>query len=346
MQFGTNSSFGPQVQSSDDCSRSPSFDGCIIPFNSNVQTSFGPEHVAILLAVKDGARFLGQQLQSYTAQTHLDWSVHVSDDGSSDKSLDVLQEFAGRVSQRVTLRNGPRIGAANNFLSLLRDGSIEANYFAFSDQDDIWDAEKLDRAINMLRTAPPGQPALYCSRTELIDEGGRHLGYSTAFKRAPSFRNALVQSIAGGNTMVFNRSAYNLLRNVSDANVHAHDWMTYLVITAAGGIIFYDEVPSVKYRQHQHNLVGSNLGFLAAVHRLNMLLAGQWRDWNSLNLEVLERVLDHITHENRCVLESFAEIRRADYLPQRLWKFWKSGVYRQTTLGKLALLLAVIANKI
>ncbi|MCP3460933.1 glycosyltransferase family 2 protein [Bradyrhizobium sp. CCGUVB23] len=304
-------------------------------------------HVAILLAVRNGARFLSEQLQSYAEQTHPNWSVHVSDDGSSDGTHDIIQDFAGGVPQEVTLRCGPRTGAAANFLSLLCDGKIEADYFAFSDQDDIWYAEKLGRAINMLRTVPRDQPALYCSRTELIDEAGRHLGYSTAFKRPPSFRNALVQNVGGGNTMVFNRLAGDLLRHVPDEIVVAHDWMTYLTVSAAGGMIFYDQTPSVRYRQHRDNLVGSNLGFQAAVHRAKKILAGQWRGWNSLNVTALMHHLSHrMTEENMSVLERFVEMRLAESLPRRLWNLWRSGVYRQTPLANLAMLLAVIANKV
>lgn len=315
------------------------------PISSTGRT-ISSSHVAILLGVRDGERFLAEQLQSYTEQTHRDWSVHVSDDGSSDKTVDVIKEFAGRVVQEVTFRCGPRTGAGANFLSLLRDRRIEADYFAFSDQDDVWHAKKLDRAINVLQTAPRGQPALYCSRTELIDEAGCPLGYSTAFKRPPSFQNALVQNVGGGNTMVFNRLARDLLRHVPDGAVVAHDWLTYLVVSAAGGMIFYDQAPSLKYRQHRDNLIGSNVGVRAVALRAKMVLAGRWQGWNSLNLKVLEHLLDHITDENRRVLDRFVEMRRAEGLPQRLWNLWRSGVYRQTPLGNLALTLAVVANKI
>lgn len=337
---------GHQIRGSDGCDRALMRGGRMASVVPSIPSASSLGHVAILLAVKDGARFLSEQLQSYTEQTHLDWSVHVSDDGSRDTTVDIVQEFASGASQQVTLRDGPRAGSASNFLCLVRDGKIDADYFAFSDQDDVWHTEKLKRAISILRAVPSGQPALYCSRTELIDEVGRHLGYSTAFKQPPSFRNALVQSIAGGNTMVFNRPARNLLRNVSDEGLVAHDWMTYLVISGAGGMIFYDQIPSVRYRQHRDNLVGSNLGFQASALRLKMVLAGQWQVWNSLNLKVLERLFDHITDENRNILERFVEMRQARPLPQRLSNLWKSGVYRQTRLGDLALLLAVIANKI
>jgi glycosyltransferase involved in cell wall biosynthesis len=302
--------------------------------------------VAILLATKNGARFLPEQLASFVQQTHKDWSVHVSDDGSEDKTIEIVQDFAARVPNQTTLRDGPRAGASPNFLSLVRDSSIDADYFAFSDQDDVWYPEKLERALNVVRTAGDDQPALYCSRTELIDSEGRHSGFSSDYKKAPSFRNALVQSIAGGNTMVFNRAARELLKSIADENVVMHDWSSYLVISAAGGTIVYDRTPSLKYRQHANNIMGSNTSFEARVRRVRMLFKGQWQEWNSIHAKALEGLLPNISNENRKVLERFVQTRRTDRLLQRCWHLWKSGVYRQTLLGEIGLLLAAAIRKI
>ncbi|WP_187436049.1 glycosyltransferase family 2 protein [Bradyrhizobium hipponense] len=249
---------------------------------STLATNASRAHVAILLAVKDGARFLPEQLESYVQQTHRDWSLHVSDDASKDRTIELVQDFARRVSNSVTLRSGPSAGPNSNFLSLLRDTSIEADYFAFSDQDDVWCPDKLERALDLVRTVPGDHPTLYGSRTELIDREGCHSGYSMEFKKPPSFRNALVQSIAGGNTMVFNRAARELLKRVADGNVIIHDWMTYIVISAVGGTIFYDKRPSLRYRQHENNLVGANISLRARLRRVRMLLKGQWQEWNSM----------------------------------------------------------------
>ncbi len=304
-------------------------------------------NVAILLAVKDGARFLGEQLDSYARQTHTDWSLHVSDDGSGDRTVEIIQEFAQRVSQPVTFRDGPRSGANDNFLSLLQDSSIAAEYFAFSDQDDIWRADKLERALTQLRASRVDQAALYCSRTELIDRDGRCTGFSTHFRKPPGFRNALVQNIAGGNTMVFNQAGRELLRRATEGRVVVvHDWMTYIAISAAGGATFYDKQPSVKYRQHEHNLVGSNLSLGARARRLRMLLKGQWREWSSIHLNVLQQMRPEITVENRKVLDSFVQMKSAKWLPLRLWYLWRSGVYRQTFVGQVGMLVAAILRKI
>ncbi len=113
----------------------------------------------------------------------------------------------------MTTLEGPKQGHWKNFLSLLHNqpADADAELFAFSDQDDIWYPEKLRRAADWFSIQPKDVPALYFTRTELMGEDGAHLGYSPLFKRKPSFQNALVQNIGGGNTMVFNRAARLLL---------------------------------------------------------------------------------------------------------------------------------------
>lgn len=90
------------------------------------------------------------------------------------------------------------------FLSLACRAELQADYFAFSDQDDIWLPEKLSRAIGMLEKLPPNTPSLYGSRTQLINAQGEIIGISKLIPHELSFNNALVQNVAGGNTMVFN----------------------------------------------------------------------------------------------------------------------------------------------
>ena len=105
--------------------------------------------VAILLCTFNGARFLTEQLNSLEAQIYEDWYLVVSDDGSSDGTLEILLEFQERwPAGKMVLRQGPKRGFCENFLSLGCDPSIRADYFAFCDQDDVWLATKLQVAVD------------------------------------------------------------------------------------------------------------------------------------------------------------------------------------------------------
>jgi hypothetical protein len=154
-----------------------------------------------------------------------------------------------------------------------------------------------------------------------------------------------MQNIGGGNTMLFNNAARQLLctagRNV---NVVSHDWWAYLVVSGCGGRVLYDSHASLRYRQHGANLIGKNTGISARLTRLRMLWQGRFRKWHDLHLQALERVRHRLTPENH-LLTRFSWARRQWLLP-RLMGLKRSGIYRQTLLGNLGLIAAAIFNKI
>jgi hypothetical protein len=125
-----------------------------------------------------------------------------------------------------------------------------------------------------------------------------------------------------------------------------HDWWVYQLVSGAGGKVHYDPQPMLKYRQHPDNLIGSNLGWRNRLARLRMMLGGRFRDWNEKNIAALEQLPAHLLQpKNREVLALFAKARYGP-LPKRLYYLFKSGVYRQTLLGNLGLIVATILEKI
>jgi glycosyltransferase involved in cell wall biosynthesis len=304
-------------------------------------------HIAILLCTYNGERFLKEQLDSIANQTHENWSLYVSDDGSTDNTLQIVENFKSKLAPgRVTLFQGPKQGFAKNFMSLAKCNYIEADFFAFSDQDDIWFEDKLERSVKYLSNSSSSQPALYCSRTRLVNMTGEVIGLSPLFSNAPSFRNALVQSLAGANTMLVNRDARNLLSQTpDDAKIPAHDWLAYLLVSGAGGYVVFDKTPSLDYRQHDNNLIGSNSGVTARISRLIKMFSGRFKNWNTQNIYILETMQNSLSTENRLYFENFRNAR-GNRLAQRVRFTIKSGVYRQTLAGKISLWAAVILNKL
>lgn len=315
--------------------------------NPNHSPRFSMSSVAILLCTYNGARFLPAQLSSYSDQTLTDWRIYASDDGSKDETMAILERYREEIgSSRLQIRNGPRRGFVANFLALACDRTISADYYAFSDQDDVWEPEKLSRAAAWLRTISPDMPAVYCSRTRLIDDDGHDCGFSPLFRRKPDFRNALVQSIAGGNTMVINAAACELLMACgAGVRVPSHDWWIYLLTTAAGGVMFYDPVPSIRYRVHPENVIGSNLGWLNRIRRVRMLASGRFLRWNELNIAALEPFRPRMTPENRALFDLFRESRQRGFIGRQIG-FLNTGIYRQTVLGNLGLAVAIWTKKI
>jgi hypothetical protein len=146
--------------------------------------------------------------------------------------------------------------------------------------------------------------------------------------------------------MVFNKAAKRLLETAGRLDVVLHDWWMYQLVSAAGGAIRYDPQPTLKYRQHLDNLIGSNLGWRARLVRLRMILNGQFRDWNSMNIAALQQVPAHlIKPQNHTVLQLFSKARTTS-LPKRLYYLKQSGVYRQKLLSNIGLLVATVLNRI
>lgn len=301
--------------------------------------------VAILMGTMNGAAYIREQLESIAGQTERDWALYVSDDGSSDATCQIVERFAEVVPQFVNVRMGPRRGFVENFLGLARDSAIEADFFAFCDQDDVWHADKLSRALTWLRSIPESIPAVYLSRTELIGPSGEPMGQSTLFRRQPGFGNALVQSIGGANTMVFNRAARSLLKVTASRSAVSHDWCLYLLCTAVGGAVYYDPDPSIKYRQHGNNIMGSNRGVLSSLRRIKMLGAGTFSRWNEINRHLLAGIEEQMPSPNREMLRKFTEARSSRGLVSLL-RLNQCGVYRQTAVGNLGLGVSALIGKL
>ena len=304
-------------------------------------------HVAILLCTHQGERFLPRQLDSVAAQTHADWRIWVSDDHSTDGTLDVLENYRKKWGEdRISWVRGPGNGFVANFLTLACTPGIRSEYYAFCDQDDLWDPDKLEVAMNWVRSIAPSIPAVYGARTRLIDEEDRLVGLSPLFPRPMSFANAIVQSVAGGNTMVFNQAARALLMEAgADLDIQTHDWWLYILATGCGGVFHYDPVPKVGYRQHRKNIVGSNIGWMPRFRRAYRLLIGRFRRMNDRNFVALKRVRHRMSPEGLALLEQFDRARNAAFFP-RVIGVWKSGVYLQTTIGNLGLIAATLLKKL
>jgi glycosyltransferase involved in cell wall biosynthesis len=304
-------------------------------------------HVAILMCTFNGAAFLEAQLTSIEQQTHTHWSLWISDDGSSDATVQIIERFASRIGhQRVHLVTGPGQGFANNFFSLIGKVPISSSgYFAFADQDDVWLAPKLASAIDLLKPHQE-QMALYAGPTIYIDEHDQVLGHSTVFLKPACFANALVQSIGGGNTMMVNNLAFSLIaRFLPKVPLVSHDWWMYLLLSAFEAVLVYDRNPWVQYRQHHANVIGMNLSWSQKWRRIKQLWAGDFRHWNDQHVLALQSIHTHLAPQAQVTLAQFASARQASVF-NRIWKMRQAGVFRQTTLGNWGLWFAIFTRRI
>lgn len=296
----------------------------------------------IVLAYHHGESFIKAQLESINFSSPLCGHILVGVDNCATPPLATPPGCA----LGIKVLDAPSRGPAGNFYALLADAA-GSDYYAFCDQDDLWLPHKIDRAYSALSKLPASQPALYCSSTLLIDEKDRVIGRSRHMPHPARFANALVQCIAGGNTMVFNAAAREaFLAAGSDMPPAAHDWRMYLTTCACGGTVIYDPEPSVLYRQHGANVMGENRSMRARWRRLRALLDGQFARCISSHLLALDRIGKRMPTEAVTQLAQFRAIRLESNPLLRVVLLWRSGIYRQTALDQTALYLAALFNKL
>ena len=303
--------------------------------------------VAILMCTYNGEAFLEEQLDSIENQGYKNWTRYVNDDGSKDKTLDILKRYQKKWgNKKLHIRRGPQKGFSQNFLQIITDKKIQADLYFLSDQDDVWMPHKLSHAIKKISKLDLLKPALYCARTTYVSSDTKKiLGESDLFLRPPSFRNAIVQCIAGGNTMAFNNPLKKIVSQFKEIEIVSHDWWLYIVNELSGGKTLYNSESTILYRQHSGSLIGANTGILAKLRRLSMLLKGVYRDYNSKHLSTFNQINLPSSRANIKLIDDFF-IQRNKGMSERLRMIGNLGLYRQTLDGQIALYLGAFLHKL
>ena len=302
----------------------------------------------VLLATHNGSKYLRQQLKSISNQRGVSVYLVVVDDCSSKKERSLLREELSAVSIPFRLLiNKQRIGSANNFMKGIIEADDNFDYFAFADQDDVWLENKLITAIEVLEKFQVSEPSLYCGRTELVNEELKSIGMSPLKRKSPSFQHALAQSIAGGNTMVFNKSAKIIIETTAktSSDFVAHDWWCYILISGVGGNVFYDTSPKLLYRQHMNNVLGANAGLMSTLKRAKYLFTNILKSWNDRNEENFELNSNLFTEKNLVIGRMFFKNRKGNIF-QRLQAAFPLIVQRETVAGKVGFLVGAVLGKI
>mgnify|MGYP001361623119 CR=1 FL=1 len=307
------------------------------------------KRVAIILGFYNGNKYLIDQLDSIISQTHNSKQIFIFNDNSSEK-INLLNSYQNKKSNSIitTINRKKNLGFAGNFLFGLRDVGSNFDYYAFSDQDDIWEINKIEKALNQISKLDTFKPVLYCSRTAYYTEDcSKEIGESKYFKNKKGFKNALIQNIAAGNTIVLNRSARDLVVEslICDKYI-SHDWWCYQLITAAGGEVIYDKKKSVRYRQHRQNLIGGNNRFRDKLQRLNSFISGIFKSWIDVNISNLNNNRNLIKRDNLEILDNFIKARDAKNPFKRLRFYFKAGAFRQSFIENFVFIFGIFFNKI
>lgn len=217
--------------------------------------------IAILLATYNGESYLKDQLDSLIKQSYDDWVCYVHDDGSTDRTKEILEYYKRKYSKKFVILNYPSTGSAKaNFISLLK--YPEEEYIMFCDQDDYWVNDKIETELSYILREDPEKPTVVFSDLTIVDQNLKQIS-SSYFKYerrnpyATSLIQLLKQNVAAGCTMMINSKLKELaINNTEILNLAMHDWGVMLLATTNGQIRYIDK-STVLYRQHQGNAVGA-----------------------------------------------------------------------------------------
>ena len=185
------------------------------------------------------------------SQEGVSLSLLVRDDGSVDSTCAVLD--AEQAAGRLVWYTGKNLKPAFSFWNLLQKAP-DAPFYAFCDQDDVWDNDKLNVAVDKLASAGDA-PALYFCQTRLVDAS---LNEIESVKISPllTYDEALIYHFVTGCTMVINSAMREILLRYTPEFIRMHDIWIYNVAQAVGAKVFFDSVPQISYRQHGGNVIG------------------------------------------------------------------------------------------
>lgn len=252
--------------------------------------------IQILMSTYNGDQYIRTQLDSIVAQNIEEKELLIRDDGSTDGTVEIIQEYVKKNSW-IQYYAGSNIGVQKSFFDLLRKADSNADYIAFADQDDEWLPDKLNRAIEILENKYQQSPALYCSDKIIVNEELEEVRVTVKRTvRKISFGNALVQNICTGCTAVVNHPLMQILQENIPQNldrVIMHDWWLYLTASCFGKV-YYDQDAYIRYRQHGSNASGAMVNQRRlACYRLKQLLKprGEIYRQNELFLEVYKQKL-------------------------------------------------------
>lgn len=209
------------------------------------------DSITVYLSTYNGEKYLGEQIDSILRQNNVVVKIVVRDDGSSDNTRMILTEYAKKY-RNVHIILGDNLGYANSFLSLIGMDDT-SDFYAFADQDDIWEPEKLAIGIEKIRGK---RNALYASSLKVVDENDNFI----SVKKFPGYIGTIGSTLSrnrlAGCTMVFDKCLKERLKNDSKEIVehntykYGHDGWTILYCLISSGTVFLDENSYIHYRRH------------------------------------------------------------------------------------------------
>jgi len=299
----------------------------------------------VMLSTYNGEKYLNEQLDSIFSQdTDSHIKLLVRDDGSKDSTVELLEKWKKRGDIEI-IKDGRSLGAAHSFWKLIEKAE-EADYYAFVDQDDVWDSNKISTAISEIGRS--NKAVLWFSNCRLIDETGKTIKNRLKEENQTpklAIESELICGSAQGCAMVFNYAALNTVRNYKIKTIPMHDIVLMEYIIALGKVLYHDE-PLFSYRVHRNNVVAKQ-GKPALVKlksSYNQWFVKNKHMYQMMSKELLENIGGSINDSTKDYLQRIVDSRKSLRTRLSILRDSKTYHYDKSTLRsfKIRVILGII----
>lgn len=287
--------------------------------------------VNILMATYNGEKFLAQQIESIQKQTFKEWNLLIRDDGSSDKTCDIIRNFTAKDSRIRFINENEHhnLGVIKSFFTLVN--YEVADFYFFSDQDDVWLPEKLSVSLESAKHKASDVPLLVYTDLKVVNQELNILQDSMIRAQSHHANTTLLpeltENTVTGGTMMINHALAEKWFTPND--ILMHDWFLALLAASLGEIIYLD-LPTQLYRQHDNNVLGAR----TMDKRFKILREGPksifTRYWKLIHDSqkqaslIVDKYGDIMTADDLELIKCFIKIDKQPFMTRLRW-LWKYG---------------------
>lgn len=311
--------------------------------------------VNVILSTYNGESFLKPLLESIRQQTYKNMDVYIRDDGSSDATNEIIQEYCALCDEGIHFYliedDMGNLGSGSSF-AYATAVSPKADYYAFADQDDIWKPEKIERAVDILDRQKEDVPFLYASNYEFCDDKLNVLSMGRLVEKYEDMNVGRAfmtygASLGQGFTMVFNHALKEMAFQKENLKVFYQDaWLVAVIVGIEGGY-YYDEYPTALYRRHIGTVTPTGNGTKAMWEwRLKEFLGGTYFKQISEGIDTYSRLYSkHMKKEEDI---TFVKIFGGEngFGKNRLKKVFYPYKLKKTLMEEVTLRFAFLCGKV
>lgn len=300
--------------------------------------------VAIVMSTYNGEKYIAEQLDSLINQTYNAIDIYIRDDGSKDKTISILKEYENKYNN-IYLFLENNLGYAKSFYKIVEIAKNKGNYsyYAFCDQDDSWNIDKVEKAVKMMGNNE--KPTCLFTEYNCCDEKMNFICKSKLNNGKISFLNSLAEATISGNTLLFNDKLVDEFLNFNIDTVICHDWLVYMIATGIGNII-YDSEPSLKYRRTGSNASPRGNGKIKLmIYRIKKFIFGDYlKGLRKQIMEYNKLLHDQLSNKNKKIISLFI-YKRYNFI-KALKKFFYPHRFRQKILDEILIRFVFLIGKL